>query len=287
MIMSEKDKSINNSRKNESRNDINRENSSRNKRIKDKKSARTITKLILIVAIILCICGIIYLVYYFYNIHKIDKEYTELLNNITIDETKVTETKTKRILQLEELQKENTDIVAWLEIEGTNVNYPVLQTTDNDYYMERDYKKEYNRHGSIFLDKDYNWGIPSSNLLLYGHNKNDNKMFGELLNYKKEDFYKKHKNIKFTTLKEESTYEILSIFYSRVYYQNETDVFRYYFFVNAENEEEYDEFVNNAKKVSIYDTGVEAKFGEQLLTLSTCEYSQDNGRFVIVAKKIS
>lgn len=76
------------------------------------------------------------------------------------------------------------------------------------------------------------------------------------------------------------------VFKSRVYYQDENDVFRYYYFINAKNEEEYKYFIDECKKISLYDTGIEAQYGEQLLTLSTCEYSQKNGRFVIVAKKV-
>ena len=111
-------------------------------------------------------------------------------------------------------------------------------------------------------------------------------MFEDLLKYEKEDFYKEHKKVKFTTNEEESEYEILAVFYSRLYYKSEKDVFRYYYFVNAENEEEYNDFVSNAKKASIYDTGVDAKCGEQLLTLSTCAYHTEDGRFAIVCKKI-
>lgn len=205
---------------------------------------------------------------------------------MNVDSTKVTEQKTERMLQLEELQKENSEIIGWLEIEGTNINYPVLQGKDNEFYMKNNYKKEKSKNGSIFLDKSYNWDIPSSNLLLYGHNNKNGTMFQELLKYKKEDFYKEHTKIKFTTNKEDSVYEIMSVFYSRVYYKNEKNVFRYYYFVNAENEQEYNDFVNNAKKASIYDTGITAEYGEQLLTLSTCEYSQEDGRFVVVAKKL-
>ena len=78
----------------------------------------------------------------------------------------------------------------------------------------------------------------------------------------------------------------MAAFNSRVYYQDETNVFRCYYFVNAENKSEYDEFVENCKKASLYETGVTAEYGEQLLTLSTCEYSQDDGRFAVVARKI-
>ena len=228
--------------------------------------------------------GIGYIGYYIYNNFKSQND--DVLSNIAVDDKQITETKTERILQLEELKKQNNDIIGWIEIENTIINYPVLQCEDNNFYMTHNYKKEYSAEGSIFLDKDYNWELPSSNLLLYGHNNKNKTMFAELLNYKEESYYKEHPTIRFTTLAEDKTYEIIAVFKSRVYYKSEKDVFRYYYFINAENEEEYNNYINESKKASLYDTGKTATYGDQLLTLSTCEYSQEDGRFVIVAKKI-
>lgn len=252
-----------------------------------KKSNNKFKKLVLLLLIIIFVCSIGYMCYYIYNNNKNKKDNTDILSEVKIDPTQVTEEKTEKMLKLEELQKENNEIIGWLEIEGTNINYPVLQGTDNEFYMKNNYKKEKSKNGSIFLDKSYNWDIPSSNLLLYGHNNKNGTMFQDLLKYKSENFYNEHTKIKFTTNKEDSTYEIMSVFYSRVYYKSDKNVFRYYYFVNANNEQEYNDFVNNAKKLSIYDTGVNANYGDQLLTLSTCEYSQEDGRFVVVAKKIN
>ena len=207
------------------------------------------------------------------------------MNDISLPEDELIDGKSERAIQIEKLQEENSEIIGWLEIDGTDINYPVLQGSDNSFYMTHNYKKEYSKDGSIFLDKDYNWDKPSSNLLIYGHNNLNGNMFQNLLAYKKESYYKEHPQIKFTT-KEENTFEIIAVFYSRVYYKKEKDVFRYYYFINAENEQEYDDFISNCKKVSIYEIGNTAHYGEQLLTLSTCEYSQEDGRFVVVAKKI-
>lgn len=110
-------------------------------------------------------------------------------------------------------------------------------------------------------------------------------MFEDLIKYSEESFYKEHPTIRFTTTAEDATYEIISIFYSRVYYKDEKDVFRYYYFVDAQNEEEFNNYVENCKKVSIYDIEKTATYGDQLLTLSTCEYSRENGRFAVVAKR--
>lgn len=217
-------------------------------------------------------------------------EESNLLNTIEIHENEEQEEvleQTERMLKVKKLQEENKDVVGWIEIEGTNINYPVLQGVDNEYYMNHNYKKEKSKNGSIFLTKDYDWSIPSSNLLIYGHNFNNGTMFQSLLKYADENFYKQHPIIRFTTAEEDSKYEIISVFKSRVYYKSEKNVFRYYYFVNAKTEEEYNEFIKNAKKASLYDIDATAKYGEQLITLSTCSYHVEDGRFAVIGRKIS
>ncbi len=252
-----------------------------------KKSNNKLKKIVLLLLIVVFVCGIGYTIYYLYNSYKDKKDNTNILDNVIVDDTPATEEKTEKMLELEELQKENNEIIGWLEIEDTNINLPVCQTTDNDFYLTHNYKKEKSKGGSLFLDKNFDLINGSSNYLIYGHRNTQGLMFEDLLKYSKEDFYNNHKTIKFTTNKDDSVYEIMSVFYSRVYYKKEKDVFRYYNFVNANNEEEYKDFVNNCKKSSIYNTGVTANYGDQLLTLSTCEYSQEDGRFVVVAKKVN
>ena len=111
-------------------------------------------------------------------------------------------------------------------------------------------------------------------------------MFADLLKYRDEEFYKNHQKIRFTTIEEDVEYDILAVFNSRVYYKSEKNVFRYYFFVDAGSRVEYNDFVKNAKKASIYDIDATAEYGDQLITLSTCDYTQEDGRFVVVARKI-
>ena len=239
-------------------------------------------QVILVIAIIL---AVIYIVKFLLDIYTTRNE-TDLLSSIQVNSNDITDETTERMLQVRELQKENSDIVGWLEIGGTNINYPVVQGEDNSFYMTHDYKKDQSSSGSLFLDKDYDWSIPSSNLLIYGHNNRDGLMFEELLKYENEEFYKEHPIIRFTTGDEDAEYEIISAFKSRVYYRSEKNVFRYYYFINAENEEEYNEFVKNAKEADIYDTGKTAEYGDQLITLSTCSYHTEDGRFAVVGRKI-
>ncbi len=249
-------------------------------KIKSKaKIFRLFLILILIVAVIILIVRLSNR-----NSEKNDEEFRKIANDNSEIQGNI---KTDRMLKLQELQKDNSDIVAWIQIEDSNINYPILQTTDNSFYMTHNYKKEYSIDGSLFLDKDYDWSIPSSNLLIYGHNNRGSKeMFVDLLKYKDEEYYKTHKTIRFTTNEEDAEYEIIAVFLSRVYYKSEKDVFRYYYFINANNEEEFNEYVEESKKASLYDIEATAKYGDQLLTLSTCEFSQEDGRFAVVARKI-
>lgn len=193
---------------------------------------------------------------------------------------------TEKMLKLRDLHNENEDIVAWLSIPDTSINYPVVIGKDNSYYLNRNYKKEYSARGSLFLDKDTDLKKPSDNFLIYGHRNKSGAMFEDLMKYQKEDFYKSHKKIYFTTLDDDREFEILAAFRSKVYYKSDTNVFRYYYFVNSKNEDEFNMFVQNAKKASLYETGIDAKYKEQLITLSTCAYHTEDGRFAVVAKEL-
>ncbi len=256
---------------------------------------RIIYILINCILVILTVISIMYIIDFFLLKKEANKE-SNLLNNIEINkneiiqaefnENSIEKIETERMIKLKTLQKENPDIIGWLEIENTNINYPVLQGTDNEYYMTHNYKKEKSKKGSIFLNKDYDWNIPSTNLLIYGHNLRNGTMFQELLKYEDEEFYKTHPIIKFTTVEDEEEYAIIAVFKSRVYYKSETNVFRYYYFVNAKTEEEYNQFIENAKKASLYNIEETAKYGDKLITLSTCSYHTEDGRFAVVGRKI-
>lgn len=249
--------------------------------------------------ILLFFLSIIYIINYF-KLKQEDLEERNLLNSYVIEDRtnsceeektqnvkeEVILEKTDRMLKVEDLKKINTDIIGWLEIPNTKINYPVLQGKDNEYYMTHNYKKEKSKNGAIFLNKDYNFEIPSNNLLIYGHNMNNGTMFQELLKYSDKKFYEEHPKIRFTTIDDDSEYEIIAVFKSRVYYKSEKGVFRYYFFINSESEDEYNKFIENAKRDSLYEIPQTAKFGDELITLSTCSYHVEDGRFAVVGRKI-
>ena len=192
------------------------------------------------------------------------------------------ENQEERKIDINKLYEENKDIVGWLKIDNTTINYPIMQNiNDPNYYLRRDFYKNYSSYGTPYMAKQCN--LNSDNIVIYGHHMKNNKMFGELEKYKSKDFYNNHKIITFTTLEKEYSYEIFAVFKTTVYTKN---TFRYYENVNFENKKMYNDFINICKDKSLYQTGIEIKDKEKLITLSTCEYSNKNSRLVIVARKI-
>ena len=181
------------------------------------------------------------------------------------------------------LHEENPDCIGWITIDGTRIDYPVMyRPGDKNYYLHRDFNGEYSVNGCLYLAEECVPG-DSDNLIIYGHHMNSGKMFADLEKYKDEDFYKEHPMIQFRTIWGNEEYEILAAFTTPVYTGND---FNYYNFIKAQKGEDYEYFIREIKRKGIYETKVTACYGEKLLTLSTCEYSQKNGRMVVVAKKV-
>ena len=179
--------------------------------------------------------------------------------------------------------KLNTDMVAWLKIEGTNINYPVTQTPQNpDYYINKNFYKQDSSWGTPYMEEECDINS-SSNLIIYGHHINNYRMFGELENYKDKKYYNSHKVIKLITERDVREYEIVTVFKTTVYEENE---FKYYEFINYKIQQQLDDFINQCESKAFYNTGVKCTGGDKLITLSTCEYSSKNGRLVVVAKEI-
>lgn len=178
---------------------------------------------------------------------------------------------------VDKLRKRNKDVIGYLEIPDTTISYPVMQKKDNpDFYLNHDIDKNYSFYGTPYLSA-YCDLEKSDNLIIYGHNINGGKMFGALIQLRDENFYKKHKNILFTT-KDKKKYKIFSVISV-----NKND-FPYWKCVMAQDESDYDTFINKAKQYSIYDIDITPKYGEKILTLSTCDNSRgDDYRFVVAS----
>jgi len=188
--------------------------------------------------------------------------------------------------EYQELYERNPDIIGWLTINDTRIDYPVMQNPeDGEYYLDHDFDKKENKNGLPFLDAQ-NRIDDSDILLLHGHNMKSGLMFADLLNYKKESYYKEHSKLRFNTLYEKAEYEIVAVILSEVYRKSD-DVFKYYQVEKVGTPAEFDSYVENIKKLALYDTGVTAQYGDQLIVLSTCEYSTENGRLALIARKLT
>ncbi len=188
------------------------------------------------------------------------------------------------------LYQENEDIVGWVEISGTPLSYPVVQSIDNDFYLTHNFYGKKERHGVPFMDYRNNIKEFDTNTVLHGHNmKSDNQMFSELENYYKGDkalsFYREHPLITFDTVYEESKWKVFAVFTCNVNTAN-GEVFPYYDFINASDEKEFDTFVDTVRTISKFNIPVDVEYGDKLLTLSTCYYDFDGQRLVVMARKV-
>lgn len=187
--------------------------------------------------------------------------------------------------ELADLYEQNKDLVGWISIEDTNINYPVVQSVDRqDFYLKHAFDGSYSDYGCPYVQEDCDIYY-SDNLVIYGHHMGNGSMFNNLEKFKSKDFWQEHKTVSFNTLMEKADYEIVAVF-KTVAYTDSPDAFKYYRFVNAENADDFNTYIDRCKELSMYDTGVSAEYGDKLITLSTCEYSQANSRLVVVAKKI-
>ena len=178
----------------------------------------------------------------------------------------------------------NTDMVGWITIEGTEINYPVVQSLyEPNFYLRRNFYKEKATCGTIYVREACNVNTPSDNVTLYGHNMRNGTMFADLHNYEDPAYWASNRFIQFNTLREYHTYEIFAVFKTSA---TLGEGFRYHLFETAEDPAEFDAFVSECKRLSYYDTGITPQYGEKLLTLSTCDKSIDNGRMVVVARRL-
>lgn len=184
-----------------------------------------------------------------------------------------------------ELYQKNPDLIGWIKIPGVGIDYPVMQKPEKkDYYLNRDFNRKKSSHGCIYVQEESDVFSPSDNVTIYGHRMKDDSMFGNLDKYLKKSFWKKNPYVYFDTLTGLHTYEIIAVFTTTA---TKGEGFAYHRFINAENEKAFDDYVAQCKELAIYDTGITAQYGDKLITLSTCEYTQTNGRLVIVAKRIA
>lgn len=185
-----------------------------------------------------------------------------------------------------ELHHQNPDMVGWIQIEGTKINYPVMQTAfeNSNFYLYRDFDRKESVRGSIYARETCDVFGPSDNITIFGHNMKDGSMFAYLGEYFNKSAWEKNSLIFFDTLTESHVYKIFAVFKTS---PNKSNGFAYHEMENAKDAAEFDEFVATCKQLSFYDTGITPVYGDKLICLSTCEYTLDDGRFVVAAVRIT
>lgn len=179
----------------------------------------------------------------------------------------------------------NADFFGWLTIDGTNIDYPVVYATDKpDYYLTHAFDGTASKSGVPYIDEgcDVRGGL----YLIHGHHMKDKRMFGQLPEYANREFWQAHPIVHFNTVDAWGDYQVMAAFLARVESSDRSDGFRYYEYVDLGDPRTFDYYVAQVKAAALYDTGIDAAYGDQLLVLSTCNYHTANGRFVVVAKRI-
>lgn len=261
--------------------------------LNQKEKRRKLT--VVLCAVVALACFGYYGVYYYFA-DRTQMDYEQLSDlkgsnlstgaqSVTIHYTEEEEIELTVLKEYETLYNKNKSLIGWLKIDDTNIDYPVMQTSNNEYYLDHNFNQEYDKNGSLFLDKDCDVVRRNTNLIIYGHHMKSGKMFGNLNKYSNKSYYEEHPIIQFDSIYEKGTYQIMYVFRSRIYNEDEI-VFKYYQFFDAASEKEFNSNMQEMKEISLYDTGVTASYGDELLTLSTCDNSEEDGRFVVVAKRI-
>lgn len=255
----------------------------------------------IIINIIMVICLLValgcggYLAYYYYTSAKSEKAVDRLADMIETDHENPNASPVLVNVdgvmvqkKFEALYKENHDFIGWVKIEDTNIDYPVMYTPNDsekgEYYIHRNFEGEYSAAGLPFVDQNCEIQHMTDNIIIYGHNMNAGTMFHDIIKYEDKEFYESHKTFTFDTIYENAVYEVVAMFYGQIL-DEDSDAFKYYEFVNAGSEEEFTDYVNQIKSMSVIDTGVDVKYGDKLVTLSTCAYHVENGRFAVIAKR--
>lgn len=191
------------------------------------------------------------------------------------------------LYQYDQLWQENNDLAGWMSIEGTDLNYPVMFTPQQpEKYLRRDFYGERANGGCLFIGEGSGPDAPL--VIVFGHNMRNGTMFGQLEQYKDQAYAQAHPIIRLDTMLQEREYQVIAAFNSQVYRVDDVDVFRYYQYSDLSDPDKFQQYLDGVMDAALYDTGVEASFGDRILVLSTCDKQRTKtGRFVVVAKQVS
>jgi len=261
-------------------------------------SKRSIARFIFFLIFLCCAA---YIVYYMYDAgHNSEKallraDTASRINTDTggvkavtqVDESTGEERRLILLSQYEKLYEQNKNLIGWIKIDDTNIDYPVMKSLNGngEFYLDHDFNGNEDRNGTIFMDDACDVIKPTENYIIYGHNMKSGQMFGDLKKYKSESFFNDHQIVKFDSIYEPGIYQVMFAFQSHVYEEN-VIAFKYYQFIEPASEKEFNSGIEEMRAQALHDSGISAVYGDRLLLLSTCDYDEANGRFVVVCKRL-
>ncbi len=252
----------------------------RNKKDKSKKYRKAILNLVIYI-MVLCI-----LLYSGIKIYKWYKDKTnnnkiaeQIRDTVIVEEKNEDENKEESKVDFNKLKEQNSDAVAWIKVNNTNIEYPVVKGSNNSFYLNHNFDKSNNSAGWIFADYRNKFDNTDKNIVIYGHNMKDNSMFGSLKNILNSDWYDNEENTNITlyTENEKCIYKVFSI------YEIESE--NYYIKTEFSDDNNFEQFVKTIKKRSIKEFNIDVSKDDNILTLSTCA-NNNKYRVVLHAKKI-
>lgn len=239
-----------------------------------KKLFNVVMRIIELIFLILLVYSSIN-IFKWYNNNKENKQIiNEIAESVTINEDTNEEKKYK--INFEELKQKNSDTVAWLKVENTNIEFPIVQANNNSYYLTHNFDKKYNVAGWIFADYKNKLDGTDRNIVVYGHNMRNNSMFGSLKDVITEEWYNNEENkyITFVTENDYQTYQVFSV------YQIKTED---YYIQTEFKSNEFTEFIDTITKRSKKDFGINVSKEDTILTLSTCA---NNNKYRVVLHSV-
>ena len=244
------------------------------------KKKRILNIVIYLILFLILICSGFKL-YFWYKDKKNNDETTEQLkNNVKLEKIKNDNSNNEKyIVDFKKLKSENSDVVAYIKVNNTNIEYPIVKTSNNNFYLNHSFDKSKNSRGWIFADYKNKFDNTDKNIVIYGHNMRDGSMFGSLKNILNEEWYNNAENMNITFLTENRNY-IYKVF--SIYKIESED---YYIKTNFKNDADYEKFLNIIKNRSIKNFDVKLNVDDKILTLSTCA-NNNKYRVVLHAKKL-
>ncbi len=191
----------------------------------------------------------------------------------------------EKLAQYREMSEAYSRLYGWLQIPETQIDLSVMRAEgDREFYLHHDFTGAESAEGALFVDAKSSIYPQDDNTVIYGHNMKNGHIFGTLKMYLDQEFFQAHREIRFDTLYESGIYEAVAVLKTRILNENENG-FRYYHFFQYKNKEEFQDRMDFVEENRMFETGSTLQYGDGILMLSTCEYSQENGRLVVVARK--